>query len=312
MNDTQDIVFGVTGQILFFDCPEGRPSSVESVTVYKAAYSDDDDAEAAVGAASVETNPNTTIDATSGAGQANAHLINVTATTGFATRRRYLVTSVDGYREWFECAEIDAGNSVTAKHPLHNTYASSDTVQSTRIQATVDSTWVADDVNLDDCEGPNPAYRVRWVYVVSGATYVADSYFTLVRYAGRNGVRPQDVEMLSPGWLDRLPTDHVRDQGQRLIDDAHRAVRIDLHQIWTDDAMMANAEIVDELTRYRCVELTELARVMSGGGTPTTYEVARVAYHSRFDALAKVTSKTPTRDRSGATTIRPAVGITRR
>ncbi len=40
------------------------------------------------------------------------------------------------------------------------TYASGDTFQSTRIQATVDSTWVADETNITtDDVGPNPMYR---------------------------------------------------------------------------------------------------------------------------------------------------------
>lgn len=313
MRDVQDITFGVAGQVVHFDAPEGRPSSVTSVTVYRAISEDDAETEAALGTPSVETSPNTTVDAASGRGQANQNMIAVTATTGFAVDRSYLITAADGYREWFDCIEIDSGVSVTARHPLHNAYAASDIVQSTRIQATIDASWVADETNLDACEGPNPAYRVRWVYVVSGTTYVADSYLNLVRYIGTHGVRPQDVEALSPGWLDRLPTDHYADQGRRLIADAYRAVKIDLHQIWTDDAMVAHSEVIDELTRYRCVERAEWSRLMAtGGGTPTAWEAARLAYQYRFDALSKITNKLPIRNADGAATVRPAIGITRR
>lgn len=310
MRTVQDIVFGVTGQKVYLDCPEGRPSSVTSVEVFW--WDSDDDSATLEGIGAVETGPDTTFDATSGYGQSNPRLLNLTATTNAEVGRTYLGITADGAREWVEVAEIDSGVSVTAKHPLHNSFTTGDTFQSTRITATLDSDWLQDKKNLDDTCGPNPSHRVRWVYVVSGTTYVADSYFTLVRYAGRHSVRPQDVESISPGWLDRLPTDHRNDQGRRLIDEAHRAVKIDLHQIWTDDAMVAQSEVIDELTRYRCLEMTEMARLLSGGGTATTYEAARLAYNTRFDALSKVTNKTPIRDTTGAASRPSAIGLTRR
>jgi hypothetical protein len=306
----QDILFDVTGQTLVLDAPEGRPSSVTSVSIFPWDASDDADSEwSATG--TVETNPNTTVSSASGDGQAEPRTLNVTATTGFAVGRTYLVTAADGRKEWFIAAEVDTG-AVSAVHPLHNAYAAADTVQSTRITATVDSTWVADEGNLRDDAGPNPAYRVRWVYVVGGVTYVADTYFNLVRYAGKHGVLPQNVESLSAGWLDRLPTDHRNSQGRSLIDDAYTAVKFDLHTVWTDDSMMANAEVVDELTRYKTLELSEFAKILSGGGDTTMYQVARDAYQRRFDSLSRITNKTPIRDASGAATNKPAIGLTRR
>jgi hypothetical protein len=311
MRTVQDILFDVPSQTLAFDCPEGRPSSVTSVSIFPWDSTDDADSEW-VATGSVETNPNTTIDAASGWGQSDARILNVAATTGFVADRSYLVTGADGFKEWFTVGQIDSGVSVTAQHPLHNTYASADTVQSTRITATVDSTWVADDGNLRDDAGPNPHYRVRWVYVVGGVTYVADTYFNLVRYAGKHGVLPQNVDSMAAGWLDSLPSDHRENQGRTLIDNAYTAVKFDLHAIWTDDAMMANAEVVDELTRYKTLELGEFAKILSGGGDTTGYQVARDAYQRRFDSLSRITNKTPIRDSSGAAQERPAIGLSRR
>ena len=107
---------------------------------------------------------------------------------------------------------------------------------STRLTATVDTSWCSDDENIDASAGPNPMFRVRWVYVVAGATYVADTYFNLTRYAARHGVTPQDIENTGYLWLAVLPTDHRKDQGRRLIDDAYRAVKLDLHGVDFDDA----------------------------------------------------------------------------
>lgn len=311
MRDVQDILYNVTGQLVYFDAPEGRPSSVTSATVHAYDAGDDSAAEVAIGSPSVETGPSTTIDAASGAGQSNPNVLNVAATTGMVVGRTYLVTSAKSYREWFEAAEIVSADTVTAKHPLHNAYAASDTVQSTRIQATVDSTWVATLGKVRNV-GANPAYRIRWVYVVSSVTYVADTYFNLVRYAGRHGVRPQDVEVTHPGWLDRLPTDHRNDQGRRLIDEAYRQVKLDMAAVEIDDSGIANSEIADELVRWKTNALTEFARLMDGGQSGEGYSAAKGAYQERLDTFVRVTSKAPIRDESGAASVRQAMSLSRR
>lgn len=309
-----DIAFGVASQTVYYDAPEGRPSSVTSATVYRWDMPDDGDTESAIGSPAVETNPNTTVDADSGtAYSGDARRVNVTATTGGAVGRTYLVTSADGLREFFEVEEIDSGNYFIAKHPLHNAYTTADTVQTTRIQATVDGTWVADETNLTvDDVGANPGYRIRWVYVVSGVTYVADTYFNLVRYVSKHGVQPQDIEVMAPGWLDTLPTDHRRDQGRRLIDNAHSEVKIDLHQVDVAASAVAEAEIIDELTRYKTIELGEWARYMKGGIDEAQANAASRRYVTRLDSLIRIVSRVPVRDSTGAATPVVAVGLTRR
>jgi hypothetical protein len=311
MRTVQDIYFDVTGQTLYIDAPEGRPSSVTSVEVFPWDASDDAASEWTA-TPTVETNPNTTCDAASGYGLSDPRLIYVAATTGFAIDRSYLITGADGFKEWFVVEEVDSGNSITARHPLHNAYASADTVQSTRITASVDATWVADSGNLRDDTGPNPHYRVRWVYVVGGVTYVHDSYFNLVRYAGTHGVLPQNIESLAAGWLDTLPTDHRENQGRTLISDAYVAVKLDLHSVWTDDSMMANTEVVDELVRYKTIELGEFAKIMAGGGDISRHQLAAQSYQRRFDSLSRITNKTPIRDSSGAAQEKPALSLSRR
>jgi hypothetical protein len=303
MRIVQDVSFDVTGQSIYFDAPEGRPSSVTSASVYLWDVPDDDIAETAIGTPTVETSPATTVDAASGYGQSDPRLVNVAATTGFAVDRSYLVTGADGFKEWFDCAEIDSGNSVTARHPLHNTYATADTVQSTRITAAIDSTWVADLTNITSEDvGPNPMYRVRWVYVVAGVTYVADTYFNLVRYPARHGVLPADVEATQPGWLDRLPSDHRNDQGRRLINEAHRSVTLDLHQVDLAMSSIAESSIVDELVRLKTVALGESARFYDGSGSAEMVQFAKAEYAQRLDALLRIASRVPVRAESGAAT----------
>lgn len=314
MRTVQDVLFNVTGQTVYFDCPEGRPTSVTSTDVYLWDVSDNGTAESAIGSGSVETNPNTTLDAAAGPSQTNPRNIPLTATTGVSVGRTYLVThAASGLKEFVEVDSVTSADSVTVKHPLHNDYAINATFQTTRIQATVDSTWIADETNITtDDVGPNPMYRVRWVYVVGGVTYVADSYFNVVRYAARHGVQAQDMDSLVPSWLDSLPTDHRTDQGRRLIDDAYREVRMDMHQVDLTASAVAESEIVDELVRYKAVELGEWAKYLAGSGDTGRADVSSKRYQARLDALVRVVSRTPVRDSSGAATPIVAVGLTRR
>jgi hypothetical protein len=214
-----------------------------------------------------------------------------------------------------EIASIVADVSARAKHPLHNVYTIGSTFQSTRIQATIDSGWVTDIANLTGSEdaGPNPMFRVRWVYVVNSLTYVADSYFNLVRYPSRHGVTPQAMEAMIPGWLDTLPTDHRADQGRRLIDDAYREVRVDMHSVDLRASSIAEAEIVDELVRYKVLELGEWAKYFNGGNTSLERaEQATKRYTARNDSLIRIVSRVPVRDETGAASAVVAVGLSRR
>lgn len=311
MRSVQDILFDVTGQSVYFDAPEGRPSSVTSATAHPWDAGDLAYTDTALGTPLVEVSPDTLVGAASGSGQANPRSITVDDAAGFSAGRSYLLTSEDGYREWLECESTDGNTLVSAKHPLHNAYADGDAIQSTRITAPIDSTWVANINKLRD-NGAEPAYRVRWVYVVSGTTYVADTYFNLVRYAGRHGVTPQDVELAFPGWLDRLPTDHFKDQGRRLIDEAFRQVKIDIESVGVDDSAVANSEIVDELVRWKALALSEMARFLSNGTSQEASTAARAVYQERLDSLVRITTKVPVRDHTGGAGMRVSLGLTRR
>lgn len=310
MRTAQDILFGVSSQTLVFDAPEGRPSSVTSVDV-RAWNASDDDSDEFTLTGSVEANPNTTLDGAAGPSQTNPRNVPLTATTGIEIGRAYLIAhATSALKEWAEVESITSADSVTVRHPLHNDYAATATFQSTRITASVDNTWAADETNILD-SGANPMYRVRWVYVVGGVTYVADTYFNLVRYGARHGVVPQDVDLLFNGWLDALPTDYRNDQGRKLIEDAYRAVKIDLHGINLDDAAIAEAEIVDELVRYRAIERFEWTQFLSSrNGDQTRHLAAKQEYMQRLDSLLRLAMKTPVRDADGAGRMTEALNLT--
>jgi hypothetical protein len=242
---TIDLLFGVTGQSLYFDAPEGRPSSVTSSALYEATTADDGTAEAATtGSAAVQTDP---------------RVCNVTATTGVTLGRSYLATSVaNGEKEWIEAAAVVSGATVTAKRELQNAYTTSDTFVSTRITHAIDSTWVADTANLSGPFDPNARYRWRLVYVVASVTYVHDLYVDLLRYAGRHDVTPLDVDRRSRGWTERLEHSDREDQGRSVIDEAYQIVKFDLFNLDTPDQSVRNREVLNELVKLKAIEMIDM------------------------------------------------------
>lgn len=252
---TQDLFFGLTGQSLVLDCPDGRPTSVTSVTVYASGAGDTGTAEFTA-SGTIESNPNTTVDLASGASETDPTLVYVAATTGAAVGRRYLLASVKGHSEWIEVADIASADYVVSKYPLVNDYAVSDTLKTTRITAPVDAAWVAELGNLSPAGTANPGYRVRWIVVVGGVTKTYQTDVDLVRYEGRHHVTPLDIAERSPNWIDFLPPDSRARQGQDRIDEAYRLVIGDLYADKVPDQLLRNGEAVDALVIERTLMLT--------------------------------------------------------
>jgi hypothetical protein len=289
-SQTIDLAFNQTGQSLYFDAPEGRASSVTGSTVYENTTGDDGTAESATtGSATVETNPNTTFDAASGAGQTNPRLCRISATTGVAVGRTYLATNATGEKDWVEAEAFTSADSVVARVPLVNAYTTADTFVSTRITHAIDATWVADKNNISPAFDPNPAYRWRLVYVVASVTYTHDVYFDLLRYPGRHDVSPLDVDRAARGWIERVSTDDREDQGRSVIDEAHRIVKLDLYNYSMPDQAIRNREVLNELVIRKAIELVDtteanekkygdrLAQFIAWGKTSTSKDTTGAA-----------------------------------
>ncbi len=287
-------MFGVTGQSLVLDVREGRPSSVTSVTVYAADADDNATAESATtGSASVETDPNTLIASAAGASQTNPKAITVSG-AGVLVGRRYWIESDFDHKEEIEFVSF-FGASGTLRHPLVNDYALGSALFTTRCSVSLDSTWVADESNLSVAFAPSPAYRVRWVVVVGGATQVYDQYFDLVRYPARHRVSALDVENLSPGWIDRLPVDARADQGRGLIDRAWAHVKWDLFKAGIGDSALRNAALLHELVASRAVLVSLEDQALAGAAIDLA--AGAQIYDRRFAGLIE-TPRAPV-DRSG-------------
>ncbi len=282
---TQEIIYGLTGQSLVFDCPDGRPSGVVSVAVYASDADDTATAESATtGAAAVETNPNTTLAASAAIGDTS---VTVSAATGIAVDRRYALAGAAGHWEWVEVVRV-SGTTITLRHPLINAYPiTTSTFVSTRCSIGVDDTWAADQTNLSPMGTPNPGYRVRWAVTLAGASQVYERNFDLLRYPARHNVTPLDVERRFPGWLDGLPIDFRDDQGRAVIDRAWEAIKADLYQDNKADQALRNAELVAELVTVRAMVLRNEDAFLAGGIDPVRLEAARGLYAQRYNAVIR-------------------------
>jgi len=307
----QDIKFNVTGQTVYFDPPEGRPSSVTDVQVWEDTQGEEAQEESAVGAGSVGS-VNTTFDAASGTSQDDPTKCNLTATTSIVVGRQYLATNAYGEKEWVEVERIDSGNAVYGRNALSVDFASADTFVETRISATVDATWVADKNNLSDPLCPRPRYRVAWTYVVSSVTYVATTYFDLVRKPFLTTVTPADVDRLARGWLARLSTDDQRWNGQTVIDEAVHQVKLDLWERGVTAYALRNSDILNELVRLRAVHLVSEQAFREGGVGQLALELDRRNYWDRVTNLVSSSQAQiqVTADGAGSTT--PRAPLSRR
>lgn len=254
---TQDIVFGVTGQALFFDAPEGRPQSATSIVIYENSLGEHAaNAELAAGIPSIEADPNTTFDASSGVSQPDPRRCNLTATTGVAVGRAYLATNAEGESEFVEVGAVSAADHVLARTALENDYAPGALFQSTRLTAAIDAAWAADVTNLSWEFSPNPKYRARWQYVgADGAGRVVDTYFDLLRYAARYSITGVDVNNMRAGWLERLPRDDRERQGRATIEEAYHQVKWDLYADLVPDQAIRNRELFERLIGAKAVQL---------------------------------------------------------
>lgn len=243
------LLFGDTAAVVYADIPEGKPSTITSMEIRNNDDSDTATAESALGAPSVEA-ISLTLSAAAGSGQSDPTLITLAAgTTAAMEGRILLLTDADtGEEEYVEVDRVDTANHyIYSRVPLRFDYVTGDTLTSFRASATVDSTWIADTGNLSNPLAINPRFRVRVAYRMTGDTTdrVIATYLDVVRYPRVHSVNPLDVDAYAPGWLDRLPTDDRRGQGERLITEAFRRVKEEFAKRNIADYALRNSEFLN-------------------------------------------------------------------
>jgi hypothetical protein len=282
---SHDVLFATASQTIWHESRHGRPTSVTSVQIWEDRDSDEITAESATtGSPAVESTASTTVDAASGALQANTKKLNVAATAGFTVGRHVLVTNAAlGQSEWVEVAGVALNDYLLTRQPMVHNYTTSDTVVGTRMSATVDTTWASDKNNLSDPYAPNPRWRAVFTFPVAGVVYREPVYFDLLRYPVTFGVTALDVDGYSRGWLERLPLDDQIGQGAGLIVQAVKQVKRDLSRAKRSDWAQRNSEQFNDLIVMMAVVKGAHAAYMHGGESRDRLDEARRDYQSFFD-----------------------------
>lgn len=154
------------GGTLVHDPPErGRPASGPTVTLYKP-----DGTELVASSAATLDAVDTTISASAAAGDTS---VTLTAVTGVAVGRDYLLKNVSSQREWKRVKAVNTTTKVVMfTEGLRHAYASADTFQGTRLSFAVTALHA-----VDRGEG----FRAEWHYTVDGVARFASTMFDVVR-----------------------------------------------------------------------------------------------------------------------------------
>jgi len=286
---TQELLLVVGGvpaadQHLEIEPEDGRPSAIAQVRVWTLGASDTSDPEdATTGVAAIDTNPNTTLAAAAGRSQPDPTALTLTLATGVVVGRRYLLADDNTQaREWVEVAEAN-GTAVRLRHPLINDYSIGATFVTARCTIQASPSWLAQLATLSPNVHPAPSYRVKWEMTVGGQPRVYVRGLDVVMYPASHGVTPLDVDDRHPGFLDRLPPNHTKDQGRTLIEAAYADVVREMRGDRKADQSLRDPELVADLVIAR-VHLNLLASAQSRGADVTeATDAARDNWRQTYD-----------------------------
>ena len=292
------LTYGRTGQTVEMYPPvaelinDGPPASAANYRVLAGTKSNDETAEIALTAATLDS-VSTTVDVVSGYAQTNRTRLYLTATTNIAIGRYYLVANTAGQREVVRVANIAAGDYVELEVPLSYDYAiTSSTFKGIRHYFTIDATFIATESKINVYGTPSldggrsastnaPPYRVEWVYSTAGSiprnTWTT---FDVVRQQFKHSVSVGDIRRLVP---DVVFTEWTQQRGQGFepqIDEAAQRVQYDIRMAGYDPDAVRDPFVLDQLIKYATLS------VLKGAGLPLelTFEDYEGIYRKKFDA----------------------------
>lgn len=196
-----EVVKGVTGQRIYFQPQEGRPTSTPSVAIK-------DENGSTVTAASTtyvtQNTVNTTVATANAVGDTTLTLASI---ANIEYRKSYLITNSHLQTEWVRVVKVDSSNvQVTLDEPLEFEHDTSATFQSTEFYRTLQTAEV---------DSLKEMYRARASYVVGGITYTQEINFDVVLTPL---VNPLTVEFVKIRRPDLMPREFSQTRGSDLQD----------------------------------------------------------------------------------------------
>lgn len=250
------LTFGLTGQVVEFYPPEGSEGvpSAASVSVWRGEDDNDDAA---------ELTPSVTVDSTNILFDAASGFSNhdvsrrrcfLASVSGVAQRRKYIVQNAFSEREIVRVEQIStsAPIGVDVEHDLVHDYAAGSSFLGLRISWTVDSTWIADEDNLNDYAYP---FRILWTYTIAGVVRKHWTYADVVRVAKQHGVTVESLLGEWPSLWHQLPQSERLMSADRLITAAWRRVEDDLRLNSIDPNTVREGGLLDRLVSDAAMEV---------------------------------------------------------
>lgn len=288
MRTNDRLIYGVTGQTHAYRVTQGRPSSASYFVIRE--YMTDDSTPEFSGTAAIDSYTQS-LTAAAGPSQADPAKITPASTTGIVSSQLYLLHE-NAMQEWVAPIEVETG-FIRVRNGLKNNFTTAAILDSTQLTLTVDPTFITSKVKVNVQPDPNPGYRVVWTYVVSGVTYVAYSFFTVVRSRMPHSVTVQDVSMRAHGLNEGMPSEFLAEQLRPVIDAAYQRVQADLATCDLNPDAFRDTQVIDEMTiRATLVLLAEAGwRPLSYQTISEYYKVVADSYDRFFEQRIKVALK---------------------
>ncbi len=251
--DHVSLVYGVTGQTVEFYPPDaevvadGAPTAAANYRVLSGTQSNDETAEIALAAATLDS-VSTTLSAAAGVSQTNRKSLTLTSGTGVTVRRRYLLTNASGQREVVVVASV-SGTAATAERDLAYDYASGATFIGLRHSFTINATFIQTESKINVYASPSfastvsnitstlaPPYRVEWQYTTPSSSIARRTWstFDVVRQKFKINLSIEDVKAQVP---DVVWDEWLNQRGQAFepqLQEATTMVELDLRMAGID------------------------------------------------------------------------------
>lgn len=257
-----------TAGIVYFDCPEGRPSAA-TVTIKTSGGSA---LPTAVSAASATIDSvNTTIATWS---DSTPQQCTVASATGITVGRQYLITTATGQKCFVKVRHVVSGTkTVYFEQDAPFDLAAADTFVGTRISyAIIAANTATADLN----------YRCTWVYTVSSVSYTRNSLFDVVRVLPYNTATSDGFRAYAPDLTEEFELSAASDgDWTRRLTAAYDKVLFDLDQRGTWPNLLLDMQQLEYCVYERALyELAETHIPSAFNGFPQDWLKVRA---KRYD-----------------------------
>ncbi len=243
MPQEQTLILGLAGQVLAYDVPEGRPSSV-TCALYDPSLREDDTQNpvnnpgGAALSATASTINTTLATLAAGAAATNPRMVTLASLTGVEVGSVALITNAAGQKEEVRVASFgsSSGQIILERALVYDYAITTSTFVGLRVNYALAASLFASTGWLGDEAHIARSYGVRWAYTVASVDYVRWTYAHLVRRAP-TPTAARELAAHLPHLRDMEPTSQ-QDGGATVMAEAEWMVQTKLEASGIDPATL--------------------------------------------------------------------------